>query len=177
MRTDYLAATSGTVHSGLSNSSLFTPPVPMAPAVKIFRDLVLDDLAKLPEKRIRHPPISKEGLQSLCSRKNIVVRPADKGGGIVILDKDKYEEEMYQILNEPGTYTELANNSTNTYKKRLQKLVNKGYDRGILNKKEKAFMIPKAPRIPTIDFLPKIHKNPTCPPGRHIVSGINSITS
>lgn len=52
------AATSGAVHSGLSNPSLFSPPVPVAPAVKIFRDLVLEDLAKLPEKHV--PPTSVE---------------------------------------------------------------------------------------------------------------------
>lgn len=45
-RTNYQAATSGTVHSGLSHPSLFSPLVPIAPAVKIFRDLVLKRYCK-----------------------------------------------------------------------------------------------------------------------------------
>lgn len=165
VRTDFPAATSGTVHSSLSNPSLFSPPVPIAPAVKIFRDLVLRDLAKLPLKRTHHSPLLKGGLESLCARKDLVVRPADKGGGIVILDKSQYETEMHRILNEPGTYQMLPNNPTHKYKQELQELVLKGYELNILNKRERDFLIPSAPRIPTIYYLPKVHKDPVCPPG------------
>lgn len=37
--------------------------------------------------------------------------------------------------------------------------------------------MPLAPRIPTIYYLPKVHKSLTKPPGRLIVSGIDSVTS
>lgn len=56
-------------------------------------------------------------------------------------------------------------------------LVDKGVKAHILDKKEKAFLIPMAPRIPTMYYLPKNTKMLTIPPGRPIVSGINSITA
>lgn len=48
---------------------------------------------------------------------------------------------------------------------------------GILDKKEKNLLIPLAPHIPLMYYLPKVHKDPVNPPGRPIVSGIDSVTS
>lgn len=38
-------------------------------------------------------------------------------------------------------------------------------------------MVPVTPRISIIYYLPNVHKSLNNPRGRHIVSGINSITS
>lgn len=38
-------------------------------------------------------------------------------------------------------------------------------------------MVSVAPRIPTMYYLPKIHKDINCPPGCPIISGIDSITA
>lgn len=154
------AVTLGTVHSGLANPSLFNPPVPAAPAVNIFRDLVLKDLPDLPIKKCQNFSMNKKGLKSLCGRKDLIVRPADKGGGIIVMNKSDYISEMPRILSDQDTYAELPSNPTNGYKRDLTTLVKKGFDRQILNKKEKAYLIPTAPRIPIIYHLPKIHKDP-----------------
>lgn len=110
-------ATSGTVHSGLSNPSLFNPSVPVASSVNVFKELVLKDLKSLPVKKFHNYPIPKEGFQSLCNRKDIIVRPADKGEGIVIMDKVDYVAEMNRILEDEDTYRVLPNNPTNVLKK------------------------------------------------------------
>lgn len=36
---------------------------------------------------------------------------------------------------------------------------------GILDKKENKFLVPVAPRIPVMYYLPKVHKNVQHPPG------------
>lgn len=42
------------------------------------------------------------GLQNLKTNNDIVVRQANKGGGIVILDKDKFiEEALRQLIAKP----------------------------------------------------------------------------
>lgn len=149
----------------------------MAPAVNIFKDLVLKDLAQLPLKRIYLHSLPNAVLRSLCERKDLVIRPADKGGCIVVLDKTDYEIEMYRIFNDQDTYKELPNNPISSFKRELQDLITKGYDLNILNKKERAFLVPLAPRIRVMYYLPKIHKDPVHPPGRPIVSGKDSVTS
>lgn len=48
---------------------------------------------------------------------------------------------------------------------------------GILIDEEEKCLVPKAPCVPTIYYLPKIHKNAEKLPGRPIVSGIDSVIS
>ena len=38
-------------------------------------------------------------LNNLSNNKNIIMQKSDKGNGVVLLDKDKYLEGMYKILN------------------------------------------------------------------------------
>lgn len=56
-------------------------------------------------------------------------------------------------------------------------MIDRGLEQGILNKKEKAYLVPSAPRVPVMYFLPKIHKCLSKPPGRPIISGIDSVTA
>ena len=167
----------GYVHSGLSNASLFNPPGGLAPSLKTFRDVLLRDLEMIEIKKAKLNKTLQEGLDSLCTNKELVIRPADKGGGIVVLDKVDYLREMHNIVDDANTYSILPCDPKLKYKRELEILVERGLFEGILTVKEKCFLIPKAPRTPTIYYLPKLHKNPVCPPGRPIVSGIDSITS
>lgn len=84
---------------------------------------------------------------------------------------------MNRILTEQDTYFPLGNNLTQKYKKELQVIVDKCFERGILNKKEKFYLIPVAPHIPVIYYLPKVLNNPLNPPGQPIINGIDSVTS
>lgn len=103
----------------------------------------------------------------------------DKGGGIVILDKQDYHSEMTKILSNAATYryVKLSKNPTVDFKKSLADLIDMGAQLGILDKKEKTFLVPFAPQIAVMYYLPKVHKDAHHPPGRPIISGINSVTS
>lgn len=137
---------------------------------------MLQDLEKLPKKRVHSDPNIKIGLKQLCERKDLIICPADKGGGIVILDKSDYHSEMTRILSDTETYSLLPKNPTLDFKKTLIDLINTGSQLGILDKNEKSYLIPVAPLIPIIYYLPKVHKSVTQPPGRPIISGINLVT-
>lgn len=82
----------------------------------------------------------------------------------MVLDRKDYEREMYRILGDTETYKEITNNPMNIYKDKLIKLVEKGYEMHILNNKERLYLVPLAPRISTIYFLPKVHKDSIHPP-------------
>lgn len=60
---------------------------------------------------------------------------------------------------------------------KLDRIVWAWFQNGILDKKEKEFLVPLAPTMPIIYYLPKVHKCLTKPTGRPIVSGIDSLTS
>lgn len=67
---------------GLSNPSLFN-----SLSINIFKDLVLKDLDKLTIKQPHKHPSIKLGQRQLYERNDLVIRPADKGGGIVVFGK------------------------------------------------------------------------------------------
>lgn len=94
-----------------------------------------------------------------------------------MLDKSDYVKEINSIVGDRDTYTLLPSNPGGRSKTLLENIVQRGTSLGILNKKESYFLVPKAPRVPIIYYLPKIHKSLTCPPGFPIVSGIDPITS
>lgn len=61
------------------------------------------------------------------------------------------------------------------YKVKLKRLVKKAQEEGIVTKKEVRYLMPDAPKVPVIYQLPTVHKNPSNPPGRPIVSGVDSL--
>lgn len=119
----------------------------------------------------------KKGIQTLIKRKDLVIRPADKGGGVVLQTKINYLTEIERQLSDESTYIKLPKNLTLQIKRGLEQIVQKGVSKSILNNKEARYLVPELCRIPVIYTVPKIHKNKENPPGRPIVNGINSVTS
>lgn len=75
------------VHSSLRNKSIFNHPVNNNKYVDVFEQVVLEDLKTLKIKKREEPNFVKSGIRKLTKRKDIVIRSADEGGGIVILSK------------------------------------------------------------------------------------------
>lgn len=163
-------------HTNLSNASLFNPLSLTASSVQVFKELVLKDLLALKIPKQRGTSEFQTSLKQICKRNDIVICPADKGGNIVILDKSQYIEEMNRLIWSLYIYP-LASNPTVRFRKQLSNLIDYGFEQGILNKKEKAHLIPTITKVPVIYYLPKIHKNPIQPPGHPIISGIDSVTA
>uniref|UniRef100_A0A8C5P7K0 Reverse transcriptase domain-containing protein n=1 Tax=Leptobrachium leishanense TaxID=445787 RepID=A0A8C5P7K0_9ANUR len=137
------------------------------------------DLEKMPSRE-RHYNLTKEenkALKNLQNDSNIVIKPADKGGGTVILSKEAYDTEVLRILSDTSTYEPLKGDPINGIRSKLNALLLEGKENEILNEKEYDYLKMEYIKTPHIYILPKIHKSLTHPPGRPIVAGINSITS
>lgn len=77
----------------------------MAPSLKLFRVVVLCYLETVTISNTNMANNLEKGLDSLCTNKELVIRPADKGGGIVVLDRTAYIREMHKIVDDHNTYT------------------------------------------------------------------------
>ena len=70
----------------------------------IIRSKVVDILNKkhksIPNLSIKE----KKALKNLRDDTNIVITKADKGNCTVIIDKDKYEEKIFKLLNDKDAY-------------------------------------------------------------------------
>lgn len=75
------------VDSGLKNKFLFNPTQPSNHQVGVFKQLVLKDLEGIVPKWNTNPRYIQVGIEKLEHRSDIIIRPADKGGGVGILNK------------------------------------------------------------------------------------------
>lgn len=84
---------------------------------------------------------------------------------------------MENLLRVKNTYEELRCKPKQQYEKKLRALVKKGREIGILNNKKKnaKYLISESTKTTVIYYLPKIHRRIGKPPGRPIISGINSL--
>lgn len=166
-----------TNHTSLKNNSVFNPYIANNKYVDLFKKLVTSELEQLPVKKVYEQKDFKKGMKTLEKRTDIVIRPADKGGGIVVLSLQQYKSEMERLLNDTETYQLLNGNPSRSFKEALEHIIKDGMDEGFLSKQEARYLVPMVSKIPVIYYLPKIHKDSNNPPGRPIVSGIESLTS
>uniref|UniRef100_A0A803JGG0 Uncharacterized protein n=1 Tax=Xenopus tropicalis TaxID=8364 RepID=A0A803JGG0_XENTR len=116
-------------------------------------------------------PTKRQAIRSLKDDNNLVIRPADKGKDIVLLDYSYYKEEILGQLADTHTYRLLPGDPTNKFKRELDTLLLVALNGGWINKDTYQYMISDFPRTPIIYTLPKIHKSLSAPPGRPIISG------
>ena len=125
--------------------------------------------------------IERESLRTLSRDESIIIKPSDKGGSIVVMDKQQYINECLRQLEDTNYYKKLTEplypkninliNLVLNYLVKTKFLSSKQYD--YLSAKENC-----RPRI--FYILPKIHKpvnswpSISMPPGRPIVSDCNS---
>ncbi|XP_063281802.1 vomeronasal type-2 receptor 26-like [Pelobates fuscus] len=144
-----------------------------------FEKLVMRDINKIKKTNTYQQNLTRKecmALKKFQKDKSIIIKPADKGGGVVLMTLDDYNKESHRLLEDTNTYIKLRADPTKDLKEKCHNYLNEGYKNGILNQKEFNYLKIDFPKIPVLYHLPKVHKNPTQPPGRPIVSGIGSIS-
>ncbi|CAJ0931011.1 unnamed protein product [Ranitomeya imitator] len=167
---------------GLRNPSTFVPPKSNH-AVETFINLLDRDIkGTIHEQRlgllpVRHNlnPLEKQALDTLSENRNIVIKPADKGGAIVIMNKHHYVTEVRRQLADTGTYRKLQGDPTYSIQRKINTVIDKYMSLGTIDSKTKTFLINHHPVTPVLYILPKIHKNVQNPPGRPIVASTDSV--
>ncbi len=114
-------------------------------------------------------------LRDLKSNNDIVVKKADKGGAIVVLNRSDYIEECHRQLNNQRDYTRLTADPTKSYLRILKKILKKAVQENIIDNKISNYLLGSKFKLSKFYCLPKIHK-PNCP-GRPIINSIDSLTS
>ena len=126
----------------------------------------------------------KRILSTLGKSKHIVIKPADKGGQIVIQDRDNYILEAHRQLNNSTYYKPLQNSLQLDTQLLVRNITEALYRQKFINYKQKQYLDgPDEPRPRLFYLLPKIHKPPgtwtvpsVVPVGRPIVSDCGSET-
>lgn len=123
-------------------------------------------------------------LKELMQNRHIVIKPADKGSVIVILDRDQYITEVNRQLRDETYYRKLQEPIYLQTVPLVQKILDDLYRGKFITGKQRQYLKGDLePRVRRFYILPKIHKDPKTwtvpfklPPGRPIVSDCGSET-
>lgn len=141
----------------------------------------LADLKILPE--IPNLTLQEQGiLEELRQLKTIVIKPADKGSAIVIMDRKDYVQEARRQLENQTYYQPLHKPIYPDTAIRIQQLLNQLSSTKHITPSQLLYLKGQSPPRPRYFYLlPKIHKTPDTwtipdriPPGRPIVSDCGS---
>lgn len=172
----------------------FTPRSDWAPAAgqipTIIETIIQKDVTDLNKKvkrdRIQSNLTKSEilSLKRLRDNKHIVIKPADKGSSVVILDRFQYLWEGNRQLADRKHYIPLKQPIYPQTIPMIVKILDQLHLKKYLNLKQKKYLIGQHnPRPRRFYWLPKIHKSPEkwskpweIPPGRPIVSDCGSET-
>ena len=106
---------------------------------------------------------------------NLIVKPADKGGAIVIWPRDDYLREASKQLASTNHYNHILMNPIPELITRIQQFVQNNHKLGQFDYTTFKFLMPPTPtKTPTLYLLPKIHKAGN--PVRPIISGCDDPT-
>lgn len=141
----------------------------------------LQELKYTPEKPNLRPDEEK-ALKDLIKTKGIVIKPADKGSMVVIMDLADYVTEAHRQLEKTEYYTPIPEPIYKDTAKLIANELEKLHSTKVINRRQLKYLngqIPPRPRY--FYLLPKIHKPMSkwtiphrIPPGRPIVSDCGS---
>jgi len=123
----------------------------------------------------------RQALAELRKNNNIIIKPADKGGAVVIMDRELYIAEGMRQLSNPKYYKQLDTAIFPESVDLINNVVRKLLLNKFISKKQYDFLCAKpTARQRHFYLLPKIHKdfnkwpNPKMPEGRPIVADCGS---
>jgi hypothetical protein len=117
-----------------------------------------------------------EKLLNLASDPEIVFVEADKGSGAVLMKREELERKIEEeILSDRDSYEELTKDPTKDLETRTAAKWRSFITRGLLTKEEVAGLEVKAPKLPRMFSLVKLHKQGY--PLRPVVSNVDSVLS
>ena len=96
-------------------------------------------------------------VRSLAGDSSIVIKEADKGGAVVIMDADYYKDKITEMSSDEQFYSEIDFNMDMQTRKLINKLVDK-HGKG-LHKEEAAYLTNFQHETSYFYGLPKIHKS------------------
>ena len=114
-------------------------------------------------------------MRELSNLPNTIIKPADKGGSIVLWPKNTYLQEAHRQLSNTLHYTPINGNPIPGLVKEISLYLHTLLRDKTIDLTTYQYLLPHSPpRTPLFYMLPKIHK-PNIP-GRPIISGCDSPT-
>ncbi len=160
-------------HSAFRNPSNFNPTSEQMPTLDTYCKTIKHRVYTSPGNQFRFHNLTvgeRQALKELRDNPEIVIKPADKGGLVVVMDTTMYIAEVKRQLANTNHYRPLLVDPTTQHNDKVLKAVNEMLWNGSITEKVADFLVFTKPRTACLYILPKMHKPERPPPGRPIVS-------
>ena len=159
------------------SKSNWVPPEGDFASLDLFINKCRRDISNINfNRKLSYSNLSKDewtALRNLRNRSDIVIKPAEKGGAVVVWRADLYRQEALRQLSDTNFYCEVEKDLTTHNQNLVKDTVKSFISDGSLPSTAKHLIV-TTPRTSHIYFLPKIHKPNN--PGRPIVSACSCPT-
>ena len=158
-------------HRNFRKPSCYNPAgPPCLEAMIISNEMDLNYREKIPLRSRNISPGERLAIRELKDNNKIVIKPADKGSAVVILNREDYLAEGYRQLSDIQFYQKVDIDLTEQHRKEVQEFISELYTAGEIDISVSRYLTDKECRTSRLYLLPKIHKGKNPPPGRPIVS-------
>ena len=165
-------------HKELKLPSKFNPPMPSN--LEIVYNMVMEEILKYNPNMDRTRNLQNSEFKALEELRNledrIIIRKADKGSNIVIMNRKDYIMEGKRQLNDTKFYKKIKTDLSAKHKQEIDKLVTDMFGASQISENTLRYLITGGERTSIFYLLPKIHKRLKDPPGRPIVSSVDCPT-
>ena len=117
----------------------------------------------------------RSGLLELTKNPEIVIKKADKGSAVVVMNTKDYLRERYRQLMDQNFYTRIDKDPTEEVSNRITQKLIQMRTKGLISEKNFECLKPTECKHGQFYLLPIIHKKGI--PGRPICSSINHPTA
>lgn len=161
-----------------STSSGWTPSPNRDKHLDLYIQAVQKDIVSAYKKKQPHHDnlslAERKALKDLGNRKDIIIKPADKGGAIVVLNSSDYIQEGYRQLNDTKFYRHLNSDPISQHAAFIHERLSQLEQKGEITINTLRGLTAKHAVPGRFYMLPKIHKEGN--PGRPIISGSGTLT-
>ncbi|KAH6929187.1 hypothetical protein HPB50_023986 [Hyalomma asiaticum] len=131
-------------------------------AVALARSRIVNILANSRTPRSNLTSSERAALEDLRSDPSVVVLEADKGKGIVVMDRKDYEGKMQEILDDPLHFEKMQHDPTLSTERQLVDYLRRLKTKGMVDQSLYRRLFSSDGATPRAYGLPKVHKD-GCP--------------
>ena len=164
-------------HRKFTNKSTWTPTGPITLETMIaINEIHLSYIEAVKPTKSNLTPNERLALTELQHLRDVVIKPADKGAAVVLMNTTDYMSEAHRQLSDTNYYTKVSSDLTTTHLTQVLKVVRDMHTKQEIDDKCHKYLSVFQVRTARFYMLPKIHKNIRPPPGRPIISALNCPT-
>lgn len=96
---------------------------------------------------------------SITSWEDIIIKPSDKGGNVVVMDKNAYISMCYKILENQDWYQQVPHDKLTVARPQYLSIIDRAHQQGLIDRDTREYLEIKLPVTSTFYSIPKVHKS------------------